>query len=438
MANRQAGLFRDELVNNDNYDLSQLVLLADVAESTTLSQSELECTLDEINPIMCIGHPSKRARIRGGNVRRCGRISTRRPTVPSVPTNATTNQTGGRHSVRVRGGRGRAGRRGRPRGGRGHSGRGGGRGCGQTANKDGPRWEWEEVPNGTTVELSDFPFEETEGLRYRMNPDASVLDYFQLYITDRIFEHIVVETNRYASQFLEINKEKAVNTYYREWTEVTASEIKEIIRILLLMGIIYKPQLHMYWSTKELYSTPVFSELMTRNRFDIITTFLDFNDNNNPDYDPASEDRDRLYKVRPLIAMLRERFRLIYSPGRDLRVDESLVLFKGCLKFKQYIWTKRSRFRIKLYELCTFDGITLDVLVYCGKGMFHDEDPYSNIPSTERIPQVLMQPYLGKGHILYTDNYYTSPALADFFINNCTHLCGTIKNKPKKLCERSC
>ena len=67
------------------------------------------------------------------------------------------------------------------------------------------------------------------------------------------------------------------------------------------------------------------------------------------------------------------------------------------------------------------------MLVYCGKGIFHDEDPYSNSPSTERILQVLMQPYLGKGHILYTDNYYTNPAVADFFINNRTHLCGTVK-----------
>ena len=89
------------------------------------------------------------------------------------------------------------------------------------------------------------------------------------------------------------------------------------------MGIIYKPQTHMYWSTNKIYSTPVFSELMTHNRFDIIITFLHFHDNNNTEYDLASEDRDRLYKVRPLIG--------------DLSVDESLVLFKGRLKFKQYL-----------------------------------------------------------------------------------------------------
>ena len=62
------------------------------------------------------------------------------------------------------------------------------------------------------------------------------------------------------------------------------------------------------------------------------------------------------------------------------------------------------------------------MLVYCGKGMFTNDDPYSDHPSTKRIPEVL-----NKGHILYTDNYYTSPALARFLISHRTYLCGTIK-----------
>ena len=124
---------------------------------------------------MYIGPPSQRARICGGNVTGRGKVRVRRPTVPpSVPTHAAEDipvndgsggctrekQTGGRRFGRVRGGRGRAGRPGRPRGGRGHGhGRGGGSGCGQpAANKDESQWEWEEVPNGSLVELNNFPF----------------------------------------------------------------------------------------------------------------------------------------------------------------------------------------------------------------------------------------------------------------------------------------
>ena len=69
--------------------------------------------------------------------------------------------------------------------------------------------------------------------------------------------------------------------------------------------------------------------------------------------------------------------------------------------------------------------------------MFTDDAPNSDIPTTERIPAVLMSEYLGKGHILFTDNYYTSPTLASFFLKNNTHLVGTIRsnryNFPKVL-----
>ena len=129
--------------------------------------------------------------------------------------------------------------------------------------------------------------------------------------------------------------------------------------------------------------------------------------------------------------------KLVYSPGKNLSVDESLVLFKGRLTFKQYIKTKRARFGIKLYELTMSDGITLEFLVYCGKGMFANDDPNSDMPITERIPALLMAPFLGKGHVLFTDNYYTSSSLATYFLANQTHLCGTVginrKHYPKDL-----
>ena len=84
-----------------------------------------------------------------------------------------------------------------------------------------------------------------------------------------------------------------------------------------------------------------------------------------------------------------------------MSVDESLVLFKDMLHFCQYIKTKRARFGIKLYQLITSDGITRDVLVYYGAGMF-DDDENSSILSSKCIPVELMTPFLDKGHVLFT------------------------------------
>ena len=195
------------------------------------------------------------------------------------------------------------------------------------------------------------------------------------------------------------------------------------------MGIVHKPSIPMYWSTDALYNTPIFSRCMKRTRFQLILKFLHFNNNDN--YDRQDDDRDRLHKLRPFLELVRERCKKVYSPGKELSVDKSLVLFKGRLAFKQFIRTKRARFGIKLYELCTSTGITLDFLVYCGRGMFYNDEIHSDMLSTERIPAVLMNPFLNKGHILFTYNHYTSPTLGLYFLQNGTHLVGTVRNNQR-------
>ena len=97
-------------------------------------------------------------------------------------------------------------------------------------------------------------------------------------------------------------------------------------------------------------------------------------------------------------------------------MDESLVLYKGRLGFKQYVSSKRARFGIKLFQLCTSNGIFLDFLVYHGNlapGLTIMEDGSLII---ERIPVTLTQKYLQKGHHLFIDNYYTSMSLATYFL----------------------
>ena len=114
------------------------------------------------------------------------------------------------------------------------------------------------------------------------------------------------------------------------------------------MGIIYKPQIPMCWSVDKLIATPIFSETMPHNRFYLILKFLHFNYNLDPEFDVQDKNHDKLHKAHPLIEILRSRCRHVYSPGSNISVDESFVLFKGCLKFRQYIKTKCARFGIKL------------------------------------------------------------------------------------------
>lgn len=127
--------------------------------------------------------------------------------------------------------------------------------------------------------------------------------------------------------------------------------------------------------------------------------------------------------------MFLSRFKKYFNPFQKMVVDESLLLYKGRLVFKMYIPSKRHRFGIKLSVLCDYDtGIVLDIIVYTGTDVdipkVNKNDP---LGMSVAIIEKMMAPYLGKGHVLYTDNWYTSPALCQFLHENKTVSCGTAR-----------
>jgi len=95
------------------------------------------------------------------------------------------------------------------------------------------------------------------------------------------------------------------------------------------------------------------------------------------------------------------------------------------LSFRQFIRTKRARFGIKIYQLCTSSGVLLDFLIYHGNSAA-ELIQLPDFLTTEKIPITLLQPYLNNGHILFTDNFYTTPRLTqsvknDVFVNFMFH-----------------
>ena len=68
--------------------------------------------------------------------------------------------------------------------------------------------------------------------------------------------------------------------------------------------------------------------------------------------------------------------------------------------------------------------------------MFYN-DNFEELSQSERIPVSLMEPYLNRNHILFTDNYNTSVTSAQFLLQHSTHLVSTIqinrKHYPKEL-----
>ena len=121
--------------------------------------------------------------------------------------------------------------------------------------------QWEKIEKEEKVNFKDFQYHEIEGCNYRMKEDSTCHDFLELYLTDEIMTLIVNETNRCAEQFLAANNISAQNSYL-SWEATTVPEMKTFIRIIHLMGIIYKPQIPLYRSTDPLYNTPIFSEIV--------------------------------------------------------------------------------------------------------------------------------------------------------------------------------
>jgi len=55
------------------------------------------------------------------------------------------------------------------------------------------------------------------------------------------------------------------------------------------------------------------------------------------------------------------------------------------------------------------------------------QTPAQELPFSEQIPVTLLHNYLDKGHRLFIDNYYTSPALAQYLLDRSTKLVGTVR-----------
>src|SRR5688572_9759672 len=207
--------------------------------------------------------------------------------------------------------------------------------------------------------------------------DFTPLDYFMTYIDTDLIRHFVIQTNLYAAQYLRDNDHKlGPNSRARRWKDTDQNEIMKFIGLTLLMGVVKKPLIAMYWSEDAVLCTPIFAAVMKRNRYQLLLRFFHFNDN---DKSPASDavDVDRLYKIRPVIDHLFEKFQSVYGVDREISIDESLLLWKGRLLFKQYLPLKRSRFGIKLYKLCESNtGYVFRYYIYVGK------DCSFNIPTS--------------------------------------------------------
>ncbi|KAK7788744.1 hypothetical protein R5R35_000768 [Gryllus longicercus] len=278
----------------------------------------------------------------------------------------------------------------------------------------------------TTNDFHPFihPHDETSGRKRTEGNETTILSFFMLFFTEELMKYIADETNKFFEYTME-NTPESMHSRISKWKETNFQELYCFIAVCLLMARVKKLKISEYWSKDILLNTPVFSDLISRDRFLILLRMLHFSDNS------MNTGGDSLFKIRTIIDKIRAAFGNALQPSQKLCIDESLLLFKGRLSFKQYIPSKRSRFGIKTFVLCDCQtGFVLDFIVYTGATT---DIELHNLGKSGDIVATLLKPYLGRGHTLYVDNWYASPDLFLWLHEHATNACGTVRRNRRNM-----
>jgi hypothetical protein len=93
----------------------------------------------------------------------------------------------------------------------------------------------------------------------------------------------------------------------RYWYPVTDNEMYVVLGLFMLTGIIQKPTTRLCFSKRRVLQTPGFNDVITRERFELICSFLHFSDDNH----------------------LNSKFQSPYLPEPNIAIDESLNTLEG-------------------------------------------------------------------------------------------------------------
>jgi hypothetical protein len=242
------------------------------------------------------------------------------------------------------------------------------------------------------------------------DPTKPPLSYFKKLVSDEMLHHIASQSNLFHIQ------QKGEHGHQT----LDYKDIESYVGVLIMNGCLKYPNMRMHWAKGT--RTPAVADNMSRNSFDYINGNLHFNDNsklpsrNSPDY-------NKLYKVQPLINMFNDALRCIeFEP--KLSVDEQMIPTRGRSPFRQYMPGKPHKWGIKVWALCSQDGVLHRFEIYKGKENIAREMGVGEsvvLKFSQEIPEF-------KNYTLGFDNYFSSLRLLVMLRQRGINGVGTIRS----------
>lgn len=297
-------------------------------------------------------------------------------------------------------------------------------GSGQPSNAldtPNPRTSTTEDWSETTAPIPDFNFDAgAVGVKFTIDNNTTVFEVFNRLFPPLILDYLVECTNAYGTSMCQTNRPKTRHSRSYTFKLTDKNEMLKFLGLCLLGAQVNIPQKRKLFTLSDcLYYHPVFVSTMSGRRYEQLLRCLCTG--------PLGAKGKN--KITEFMDAITRNFRACYSPEKELSLDESLLLFRGRLSFRQYIKSKKAKYGIKFYELTEANGYVLNILMYTGKD---DSTDLEQGKKTDKTVMKLMRPYVLKGHELFMDNYYNSYGLSQKLLDLKTHTVGTLRKSRKE------
>ena len=249
--------------------------------------------------------------------------------------------------------------------------------------------------------------------------DSSInpIDCYRHFITDETISLMVRETNRYAEQHVQ-TQELTKRSKTLQWKPSTDEEMLKFLGIIIEMGLVQIPEIEYYWSKSKLFGSEVIQNTMSRDRFELLLKFFHFSNNQE-----ERTDQDRLFKLRPLLDLLRAGFKSIYVSGSIISIDETMVPWKGRLYSNSIFLEKRTNMESRYISWQLLTDTPGIFMIYTGK-----QDPTAGLGHAQTVALALADGLLKCHRTVVVDNLFTSISLAESLLQNDTYLIGTLRS----------
>ena len=299
---------------------------------------------------------------------------------------------------------------------------------------------WEEVPvpravlrdlrSGEREEPTLPPFNKGPTAAKNVSDDCtSAFSILKLFLNESLIDRMCEFTNAYATESAYANTRRA-----QRWHTLVPAEMWVWISCVLFVGVCKIGNRQAAWDRSSPFFQPWLASKMSLERFEAIARCLHMEAPwRLSDAERAARNqRDAFWQIEAFAAELSDNFTSHIDIGQCMDLDECTCGYRGKHRCRCFNPAKPFKYHFKQFCLnCSITGYILAFYWYRGKA----ESRPPNMPAT-LFPLVQLVNHVNSlthdglsqgGHVIATDNWYTSLSTAAFLQQKNIHSVGTIR-----------